>query len=87
MGDKISEEEGKKIIEPFEALKVKPKSDTSEDLKKWLEEKSQLGATAKIKTEHTGETTKYYVNFPRISTFSGSPRGKTSYELWRYEIQ
>lgn len=87
MGDKISEEEGKKIIEAFEALKLKPKCDTPEDLKKWLEEKSQLGAAVKIKTEQTDETTKQYVNFPRISTFSGSPRGETSYELWRYEIQ
>lgn len=90
MGDKISEEEGKKIIEAFEALKLKPKCDTPEDLKKWLEEKSQLGATAKIKTEkteQTDETTKQYMNFPRISTFSGSARGETSYELWRYEIQ
>lgn len=87
MGDKISEEEGKKIIEAFEALKLKPKCDTPDDLKKWLEEKSQLGATAKIKTEQTDETTKQYMNFPRISTFSGSPRGETSYELWRYEIQ
>lgn len=67
MGDKISEEEGKKIIEAFEALKLKPKCDTPDDLKKWLEEKSQLGATAKIKTEQTDETTKQYMNFPRIS--------------------
>lgn len=78
MGDKISEEEGKKIIEAFEALKLIPKCDTPEDLKKWLEKKSQLGAAVKIKTEQTDETTKQYVNFPRISTFSGSPRGETS---------
>lgn len=42
MGDTISEEQGKKIIEAFEALKLKPKFDTPEDHKKLLEEKLQL---------------------------------------------
>lgn len=39
MGDKIFEEEGKKIIEVFEVLKLKLKCDILDDFKKWLEEK------------------------------------------------
>lgn len=39
MEDKISEEEGKDIIETLEASKLKPKCVSTEDLKKWLEDR------------------------------------------------
>lgn len=38
-------------------------------------------------TTESMETTKQYSGFPRISTFSGSAKGETNYEFWRYEIQ
>lgn len=32
MGEEISEEEGKKIIEAFQTLRLRPKADTPQDL-------------------------------------------------------
>ena len=32
----LNEEEGKKLVEAFNKLKVKPKFDTSDDLESWL---------------------------------------------------
>lgn len=39
MEDNISEEEGKKTTETLEASKLKPKCVSTEDLKKWLEDR------------------------------------------------
>lgn len=39
MEDKTSEEAGEKITETLEASKLKPKCVSTEDLKKWLEDR------------------------------------------------
>ena len=96
MGEEITDEEAKKIIAAFKSLKLKPKADTAEDFKYWLQGMAGTDAptttkVVKSELEDTGPVsameTKHYSGFPRISTFTGSPKGETTYELWRYEIQ
>lgn len=53
MEDNISEEEGKKTTETLEASKLKPKCVSTEDLKKWLEDRE-----VKLKDHHYEQTFK-----------------------------
>lgn len=94
MGEEITDDEAKNIIAAIKSLKLKPKADTTEDFKNWLQGMAEADppiAAKGIKSEDTGHTsameTKHYSGFSRISTFTGSSKGETSYELWRYELQ
>ena len=81
----ITTEEAENVIKALKALKLKPKADTPQDFQKWL----KIAASAQqiqVKAEG-GATANQHPGFPRLSTFNGSPKGETTYELWRFEIQ
>lgn len=88
----LTEEEGKKLVEAFNKLKLKPKFDTKEDLETWLTSyatssiKSDPGGTPPKKPEPTEKV--IVPNQPRISLFYGdNVKGEVSYPQWVYEIK
>lgn len=91
MGDEITDNEAKHIIAAIRSLKLKPKADTPEEFKNWLQGMAEADlpiATRDFKSENVSTTMQTkYTGFPRISPFTGSSKRETSYELWRYEIQ
>ncbi|MCG7878259.1 MAG: hypothetical protein N0C90_18290 [Candidatus Thiodiazotropha endolucinida] len=64
----LTEEEGKKLIEAFNKLKIKPKADTAEDLQLWLQTYSE-GVTAETGAALTKTSTVLTSQQPRISLF------------------
>lgn len=81
----LNEEDGKKLVEAFNKLKVKPKFDTTEDLETWLTAyhaiKPDPGAEPKEKVTLTTQ-------YPRVSLFYGdNVKGEVPYQQWVYEIK
>ena len=89
----LTEEEGAKLIEAFNKLKLKPKVDTSEDSESWLK---SYAAEAAVKTEPgtttattTAAATVVTTNQqPRISLLYGDKvKGEATYAQWVYEVK
>ena len=79
----LTEEEGKQLIAAFNKLKVKPKCDTSEDLKTWL---TAYGSVT-VKPD-PAEKVSVSPQYPRISLFYGdNTKGEVPYQQWIYEIK
>lgn len=82
----LTEDDGKKLAQIFNQLKIKSKFDTKEDLENWL----QSYATT-VKTEPTiaaTTTSATYTQQPRISLFYGDKvKGEASYDQWVYEVK
>jgi len=82
MAADITEEEIR-LLESFRALKLKPKADTPDDLRRWLDESKQVkqeaGPSMVISTPR------------RISVFCGDvstlTKGEVIYDQWRYEVK
>lgn len=101
MAAELSAEEIDNLVSAFRELKVKPKTDSPEDLKKWMKEFAASIEESEIKKEPNVESEQAHVAtgndntpklvtmspFPRLSTFSGDRKGGTAYELWKYELQ
>ena len=95
--EEMSATEAENILKAIKALKLKPKADTPEDFKHWMEavvasggtgpDTNPSSTTSGNKSPGTSATPSQYHGFPRISNFSGAPKSETSYELWKYEIQ
>ena len=92
----LTEEEGKKLIEAFHKLKLKPKADTPQDLELWLKAFSGVKAEPGVPTDGatggtSGGTSKETVvttQQPRISCFFGDKvKGEASYAQWVYEVK
>lgn len=85
----FSQEEVTKLVEALKTLKVKPKTDTPEDLELWLK---AYGAEQEVKKEPGVVETKTTVvaapHHPRISLFYGDNiKGEASYAQWVYEVK
>lgn len=98
----LTEEERQMLQKAFEKLGAKPRVKTSQELKQWMEEmtnlsheyeanQGQAGAYASnIKSENKSNMTPTLApNYtPRISTFYGEPgKGDATYDLWCYEVE
>lgn len=88
--DPITEEE-EHLLESFRALGVKPKADTKEELKRWLEAYAAAAGGTAAPTVTPPET-KITVSSqtPRISIFYGDvdtlTKGEVVYDQWKYEV-
>lgn len=60
MEDKTSEEAGEKITETLEASKLKPKCVSTEDLKKWMEDR-EVSLNKPLKFTHADNNLLTYV--------------------------
>lgn len=96
----LTEEEGKKLIEAFNKLKLKPKADTPQDLELWLKAFSEVKAEPGVPTDGTvggtvsgtsggaSKETVVTTQQPRISCFFGDKvKGEASYAQWVYEVK
>ena len=88
----FSPEEGQRLIDSFQALGVKPKCDSTEDLEEWmLAYLSNKGVVPKVEpnvTTSSQHTTTTVTQYPKLVPFSGEGgKGETSYDLWKYDLQ
>ena len=96
----ITEAEGKKLIEAFNKLKIKPKADTPEDLQTWLKAYAGVKVEPVVSSGGTPGTTTsstvagasggpiYTSQYPRISIFYGDKvKGEATYAQWVYEVK
>lgn len=84
----FSEEETQQLVGMFRTLGVKPKTDSPDDLRKWMKDylQSQNGAGAPPDVKQMVTSTVVTHN-PRVSNFSGSTKGDhVSYDVWKYEV-
>lgn len=90
----LQQKEIDSMTEVFTEMGLKPKADTPEHFKQWLEE-FQKGAKPKVKRESTSEegataggtTSQLLEKNPRLPIFSGDKKGDTNFDLWKYEVQ
>ena len=69
----ITADEAENIIKAFKSLKLKPKADTPEDFQHWLTT-ATMPVIQKEPDAIPSTSAKEYPGFPRISTFTGSPK-------------
>jgi len=92
MATEFTNEEIASLVSAFKDLNVKPKADSAEELKTWMQEYASAMGTAEIKrevdmVENTRPQFVTTTQFPKISNFYGDGKGGTSYDLWKYEVQ
>jgi len=94
MASEFTEEEIANLVSAFKDLRVKPKADSAEDLKRWMKEFAASSGEPEVKKEPGEELGKgptpqtvTVSQFPRLSNFHGDGKGGISYELWKYELQ
>lgn len=90
----LQQKEIDSMIEVFTEMGLKPKADTPEQFRQWLED-FQKGAKPKVKHESISEegatargtTSQLLEKNPRLPIFSGDKKGDTNFDLWKYEVQ
>lgn len=82
----LSEEEGKRLLELFGKLKLKPKLDSEEALQDWL---SKMGSSGDEEKPPQPPAVVTQPHWPKISGFSGEQPSKheVAFEEWKYEVQ
>ena len=94
---KFSTDEAELLISAFERLGTKPKTDTPEDLRKWMEQylKSQEGARNDPDDlghgDHPDRSSRrvstHVIHQPNVAVFSGDQDHKgVTYDSWKFEI-
>jgi len=87
----FTNEEAAQLLDCFRCLRVKPHSDTPEDLASWMKEYVTSSGGGEVKVETATVTTPAIaIQQPRISTFTGETpvgKGDTHYDMWRYEVK
>lgn len=85
----FSEEETKSLVDAFSALGAKPKTDSPEDLRRWMEAFTDAHRDDKRQIGSENTQISNLRHFPRIVTFSGdSSKGdQSAFDLWRYEVR
>ena len=94
----FTEEEERQLIGMFKTLGAKPKTDTPEDLKVWMEQyvAAQTGLDAAAGADRAptpgvrGKVSgsNIVTQNPRVSAFSGVVKSdQVSYDVWKYEVK
>ena len=89
----FSPEESQRLIDSFQALGVKPKCDSTEDLEEWMLAYLSNKGVVPPKVEpivatSSQHTTTTVTQYPKLVPFSGEGgKGETSYDLWKYDLQ
>ena len=90
----LTDDEAAQLVGMFRTLGVKPKSDSPEDLKKWMQEYLDSQSVSDTSQPSTSSSTSNSVpnmvvsQNPRVSSFSGVVKGdQVSYEVWKYEVR
>lgn len=87
MATKFTKEEVEKLVSTLEQLNLKPKSDSPEDLKNWMEDYvKSVGVKQEPTSPSPNPQTLTMSHFPKICSFSGDGKGGTTYDLWKYEV-
>jgi SPX domain protein involved in polyphosphate accumulation len=68
----LSETEISNIVGAFKELNVKPNLESPEDFISWMSDYHKS-----VLIQHV----------PKLSLFSGTANGATSFQLWQYEVQ
>lgn len=78
----FTDQEIANLAKAFKDLGVKPKTDSPEDLREWMEQYVKQDPKAKV------PSVAVLPQLPRIVLFSGEPKGDhASFDLWKYEVK
>ena len=83
----FSEVETAQMVEAFKKLGVKPKSDSPEELKKWMVDIVSSGQLGDVKPDIGKEVNSYpFRHPPRLAFFSGTSKD-ADFDIWKYEVE
>jgi len=87
MASNITEED-QQLLDMFKVLKVKPKTDSPEDLHRWL---SEFGSREARQDVPSTQPITISSQQPRLSIFFGDTdsvtKGEVTYDQWKYEVK
>ena len=94
---KLTEDESHRLINAFERLGAKPKTDSAEDLKQWMEQyllsQQETGHKRRELIREDSplgsarHSSTHVIHQPNVAIFSGNPDQKgVAFETWKFEI-